>query len=168
MERIYLDSETTGLSSSDKMVELAIIDDEGHVLINTLLDPQKRISQGAYEVHGISDDMVADAPTLQQLESEIIQVVENKHVIIYNAKFDLRYLTTKVKKAMGDVSCCMEAFAPVYGEWNSYRQSYKWQPLPIAAKHIRYKWEGTAHRALSDTLACRAVWHWLEKHTQNG
>ncbi len=163
MDLVYLDSETTGLSPSDRMVELAIVDDEGCVLIDTLLNPGKPIPHDAYRIHGISDDMVKDAPTLQQIEPEIIQAVQKKHVVIYNAKYDLQYLTPKIKKAMGKTTCCMQRFAPAFGDWNAYRGSYRWKSLSHAVEHIEYRWEGTKHRALSDTLACRAVWHWLEK-----
>ena len=96
MDLIYLDSETTGLSPSDRMVELAIIDDDSHVLLNTLLNPERPISPEAHAIHGISDDVVMDAPTLRQIEPEIIQIVQKKHIVIYNAKFDLQYLTAKI------------------------------------------------------------------------
>jgi DNA polymerase III subunit epsilon len=57
----------------------------------------------------------------------------------------------------------MLRFALVYGEWNQYHGICKWKPLSTAANHVGYKWEGNAHRALADTLACRAVWNYMEK-----
>lgn len=163
MDLVYLDSETTGMSFSDKMVELAIVDDKGDVLINTLLNPGIPISCDASRIHCISDEMVKDAPLLQNMELEIIQVVQKRHVVIYNAKFDLQYLTTAIKRAIQKTTCCMQTFAPVYGEWDSFHGNYRWKSLSDAAEHIGYKWIGKKHRALSDSLACRAVWHWLEK-----
>ena len=163
MDPIFLDSETTGLSPSAKMVELAIIDDNGNALINTLLNPGMPIPNDAYAVHGISDEMVKDAPTLEQIEPEIIRIVGEKPVVIYNAKFDSQYLTAKIRRAMGKVTCCMQRFAPVYGEWNSRHRTYRWQALPVAVDHIGYDWKGSAHRAVTDALACRAVWLWLER-----
>ena len=58
---------------------------------------------------------------------------------------------------------CMLRFAPVYGEWNQYHGNYKWKSLSTAANYVGYKWKGDVHRALADTLACRAVWNYMEK-----
>ena len=164
MDPIFLDSETTGLSPSDRMVELAIIDDDANVLVNTLLNPGMPIPADAQAVHGISDDTVTDAPTLRQIESEVVRAVDGRHVVIYNAKYDLQFLTRTIRKAMGKVTCCMERFAPAYGDWDARHRNYRWKSLQVAADHIAYNWEGDPHRALTDALACRAVWHWLEEH----
>ena len=165
MDLVFLDSETTGLYPPDRMVELAIVDDDSNVLVNTLLNPGMPIPSDAHAVHGISDDMVRDAPALRQIEPEVIRAVDGRHAVIYNAKFDLKFLTNRIKKAMGGVTCCMERFAPAYGDWDTCHRNCKWKSLPVAADHIAYDWEGDPHRALTDALACRAVWHWLERHS---
>lgn len=46
----------------DKIVEIAVIDLDGNVLINTLVDPNKAIPKEATEIHGIANKMVENAP----------------------------------------------------------------------------------------------------------
>ena len=67
MKTLFLDTETTGLHPpNDKVVEVAIADLGGNVLLNTLVNPEQEIGF-ATTIHHITDDMVANAPTLEQL-----------------------------------------------------------------------------------------------------
>ena len=52
----------------------------------------------------------------------------------------------------------MLPFAEIYGEWNDYHQSYKWQKLTTAARYVGYEWPAVSHRAIEDCKATRAVW----------
>jgi DNA polymerase III epsilon subunit-like protein len=95
LETVYLDTETTGLDDHHSVVdavEIAIVDDNGNVLINSLLRPSCPISSGAFMVHKITEAMVAEAPTLQDLEQRIIEAVRGKLVVMYNKTFPLRQL----------------------------------------------------------------------------
>ena len=64
---LYLDTETTGLSPSggDTIVEIAIVNERGAILINTLVNPKRNIPWYASKVQGISDSMVRSMPTLE-------------------------------------------------------------------------------------------------------
>jgi DNA polymerase III epsilon subunit-like protein len=66
---IYLDTETTGLSPRQgaTIVELAIVDDRGKTLIDTLVNPRVDIPWQATKVHGITNEMVRRRPTLREL-----------------------------------------------------------------------------------------------------
>jgi hypothetical protein len=55
----------------------------------------------------------------------------------------------------------MIAWAEHNGDWSEYHGDYRWQKLIHAAAAVRFKWPTDAHRALSDALACRAVWRYL-------
>ena len=161
---VYLDTETTGISaSSNTIVEIAIVDDEGAVLLNSLINPLRPIPRDATKIHGITDSMVVEAPTLKDLWPEIKDIVSGTHTVIYNADFDTKFFPQNLNCA-GKISCAMLKFAKVYGEKDPYGRGFKWQKLDLAARHVKYRWEGNAHRALSDTLACRAVWKWMLKH----
>ena len=60
MNEYVLDTETTGLSETDEIVEIAIIRlDDGSEVINTLVNPSIPISKEATAIHGITDDMAA-------------------------------------------------------------------------------------------------------------
>jgi len=93
----FIDLETTGLNlSTDKIVEIAIIKimpGGERLLKRKLVNPQMPISEGAYAIHGISDDMVKDAPTFKQIANEIKQFLETCDIGGYNSnRFDIPML----------------------------------------------------------------------------
>ncbi|MCP3870763.1 MAG: hypothetical protein GY703_22255, partial [Gammaproteobacteria bacterium] len=45
---------------------------------------------------------------------------------------------------------------------NHNKNNYKWKKLAFAADYVLYRWQGTAHRAIHDCMATRAVWHYLK------
>lgn len=168
MDIVFLDTETTGLNQdgSDRIVEIAIVDAAGSPLMDTLVNPGRRIPPAASKVHGITAGMLTTAPRIEDIENRILDIVAGKQLVIYNSAHDLPFLPTMVQAAPARVDCCMVRFAEHYGEWNSFHGNYKWKPLDFAAKFIGHKWTGTAHRAMADALACRAVWFFLD-HIQD-
>ncbi|MBT6277514.1 MAG: 3'-5' exonuclease [Chromatiales bacterium] len=166
MKTLFLDTETTGLHPpEDKVVEIAIADSDGRVLLDTLVNPGRPIGF-ATTIHHITDEMVSSAPFFESLLPDIQRIVRGNNIVIYNAGFDTKFFPDKLTGA-GKISCAMLKFAPMFGETDARRGSYKWQKLANAAKHIGYRWEGNAHRALADVLATRALWHWME-HQSTG
>jgi DNA polymerase III subunit epsilon len=144
---VILDTETTGLNEA-QIVEIAVIDLDGKTLLNTLVKPTILIPPEVIEIHGITDEMVADSPSFPEVYPLIIQVLKDKTVLIWNRKFDvsiLDYCRNFHKlpsfKLSDRSECLMEIHAQWNGEWSEYWQDYKWQPL------------GSEHRALSDCLA---------------
>ena len=161
MKTFFLDTETTGLHPPhDKLVELAIINEAGDVVLDTLVNPERPIGY-ATQIHGISDEMVASAPTMENLWPQIHNIVTGNHIVIYNAQFDTRFFPDQLNCA-AKISCAMLRFAPIYGEIHPFYGDYAWQKLTTAAACINYEWVGNAHRALADTLATRALWVWME------
>lgn len=53
---VILDTETTGLDEHDEIVEVAVIDMSGKVLLNTLVNPIQPIPYEATQIHGITND----------------------------------------------------------------------------------------------------------------
>jgi DNA polymerase-3 subunit epsilon len=161
MRLLYLDTETTGLKPYDQIVEIAIIDDDGLTVLDTLVQPLNLTSwREAERIHGITPDMTASAPSMAELAPTIRAAVEGAHVVIYNAGYDLMFLGEH-RASMGNVSCAMLAFAEYFNEWDEYRQSHRWQRLHVAAEHVGHVWDGAAHRARADAHACRSVWRFL-------
>jgi len=160
MRTYFLDTETTGLSPpEDRLVEIAIIDDAGCSVLSTLINPGRPIGF-ATSIHGISDEMVANAPSFDAVWPDVRRLLSGQHVVIYNAAFDRAFFPDQLRCA-AQVSCAMLQFARIYGERSSRYNSYRWQKLTRAAEHIGYRWEGQAHRALADAKAARAVWRWM-------
>ncbi|MDT7062680.1 3'-5' exonuclease [Citrobacter braakii] len=162
-DTIYLDTEGTGLNpDTDAMLEIAIVDDAGRVLLDSLIAPPPGIDTWpqAQAIHGISPAMVAGAPSLASLAPHIEAAVLGRDVVIYNAAFDTGFLGTLLDSARS-VTCCMEAWSEHVNEWDTRFARPRWQNLASAAAAVGFIWPGNAHRALADTLACRAVWQYL-------
>ncbi|MCA9860760.1 MAG: 3'-5' exonuclease, partial [Thermomicrobiales bacterium] len=70
-DAVYLDTETTGLGSSARICDIAIVAQDGTVLFDSLINPGEPIPAVATKVHGINDDMVADAPTWEDVAPDI-------------------------------------------------------------------------------------------------
>lgn len=161
---VFLDTETTGLNYSDEIVEINIIDRQGNVLINTLVRPKCRwIPKGAQAIHGITNQMVANAPKWTEVHDAVTQILQTAEaVVIYNADFDWQMLKQTREKydlpkfgvASDKFHCMMEQFAEYYGELNSYHGDWQWKTLGFAAKYFDINLDGvTTHRALGDTIA---------------
>lgn len=89
---LILDTETTGLSGNDQVIELSVIDMVGNVLIDQRLRPSCPINPGAGLVHGITAADLVDAPTWAEMEEGFRAVLVGRPVLIYNARFDVRLL----------------------------------------------------------------------------
>jgi DNA polymerase-3 subunit epsilon len=104
----FIDLETTGVNlSSDRIVEIAIV----KILTNgsrqtkrKLINPQMPIPKASSDIHGISDEMVKDAPTFKQAANEIKQFLENCDLGGYNSnRFDIPVLMEEFLRAEMDV-----------------------------------------------------------------
>lgn len=163
MDTVYLDLETTGLESTDEVLEIAIVDDSGGTLLHSFVKPQQRKRwPKAEKIHGITPQKVKDAPSLDDLAEQIADILRDKQLVIYNAKFDSRFLDNLHEYA-AEVYCCMERYGGYIGEWDDRFNHYKWHKLEAAAKKAGHHWTGNAHSALADAQATRNVWHWLNK-----
>jgi DNA polymerase-3 subunit epsilon len=164
---VYLDTETTGLEQGDEIVEIAIIDDDGSPLLDSLVKPVGNISQGASAVHGINAEMLKDSPTWAEIWPQVQEALNGKVVGIYNADFDIRMMQQSSQKygidwepPYKDFYCIMKMYAQFYGDWNSYRRSYKWQGLDAARRQCDLALPNS-HRAKDDTLLAREVLHFM-------
>ena len=134
---VVLDTETTGLEYDAQIVEIAVVDRFGEPLLDTLVKPTIGIPNEATEIHGITDEMVATAPTFPEVFASIRSVLEGKHVLIYNSSFDIGILgycrrLHKLEPPLGlnkRSDCIMEWFSQWCGDWSSYWKDYRWQPL---------------------------------------
>lgn len=93
---VVIDTETTGLSSAkDGLVEVAAVRFEDWEPVEkwqTMINPGKPIPKEATDVNGITDDMVADAPTFEQVIDSLSEFVGSSALIGHNLPFDLKFL----------------------------------------------------------------------------
>lgn len=156
---IVLDTETTGLHDGE-ICQIAIVDALGNVLLDTYVKPVLGIPADATRIHGITNEMVANAPGFPDVVGEIHKLVFARSVLVYNAVYDRKMLHKSAEhaginkidwKTFSNWFCVMEAYAKFYGDWNDYHQSYRWQSLTNAC-HQQDILVLDAHSALGDCL----------------
>ncbi len=164
---VFIDTETTGTRDIDVIVEIAIVDKQGPILFNSLINPKRRIPKRATEKHGITNDIVTDAPVWKDVWPTIETLLSNKVICGYNIDFDMRLLQQTVKRAKlnwtlgrAKTACIMKLFAWWYGEKDTYYNDYRWKTLEFAQKFCQLS-TGTHHRALDDTLLTLSLLHFI-------
>jgi DNA polymerase-3 subunit epsilon len=101
---VFIDLETTGTQlSQDRIVEIAIIrlnPDGTRQVKRKLINPQMPIPRSSTEIHGITDEMVKDAPTFKQVGNEIKQFIGQSDLAGYNSnRFDIPLLMEEFLRA---------------------------------------------------------------------
>lgn len=162
---IVLDTETTGLTDSDELLQLSIIDDAGSILFDSYFRPESHLDwPEAYAVNGIRPEDVADKPTMASCKGRIQSIIDNADIIVaYNAAFDLKMLKKHgiCIPADADIVDTMVLFAEIYGDYSEYHGDYRWKKLSLCAEYYGYDWgDDTAHDALAD---CRATLYCTQK-----
>ncbi len=104
----FIDLETTGVSlSTDRIVEIAVIKllpDGSRQVKRKLINPQMPIPKASSDIHGISDEMVKDAPTFKQVANEVKMYLEGCDLGGYNSnRFDIPMLMEEFLRAGMDV-----------------------------------------------------------------
>lgn len=104
MRQIVLDTETTGLEPTQghRIIEIGCVelvnrrktDNNFHVYLN----PEREIEDGAFDVHGISNEFLADKPKFADVAQELIEFLRDSELVIHNAPFDVGFLNAELKK----------------------------------------------------------------------
>lgn len=143
---VIVDTETTDLHG--RICEIAVVDVDGVILLDTLVNPCCAISDAATAVHGLRDLDVATAPTLSAVLPTLLEVTRGRPILAYNAPYDREALLRDLARLQvlpehlahaKSWGCLMRAL--------STRTGQRWQRL------------GGGHRALGDAQAARAVLH---------
>ena len=104
MNEIFLDTETTGLSfkDGDRILEIACIETKDLIptnkIFHKLINPERKVSQEAFKVHGFSNDFLQDKPKFEEIAEELLEFIDGKKLIIHNAPFDIGFLNSELKK----------------------------------------------------------------------
>ncbi len=158
-KKVVFDTETTGLSEAyDEILQISIIDGEGNELINSYVKPYWNDSwEEAQAIHGITEEMVKNAPYIHELIPRLKGIFDSAELIIaYNNSFDIGFIKrTGIDLSEKHQYDVMKEFAPYFGEWSNEYSTFKWQKLVNAARYFDYEFK--AHDALEDiraTLHC--------------
>ncbi len=96
MRQIVLDTETTGLETSQdhRIIEIGCVEMINRKLTgrhyHQYINPQRKVDEGAMEVHGITDQFLEDKPTYDAIVEEFMAFIEGAELVIHNAPFDIR------------------------------------------------------------------------------
>ncbi|MBL7811407.1 MAG: 3'-5' exonuclease [Bacteroidetes bacterium] len=133
---VILDTETTGIGNDDRVIEISVIDLDKKPLINTRikLTDSIHIPKEAYDIHGITAESLADAPALSEIYNDILKVLQDKIVLIYNAEFDLRLLKQTfdaegLELPAFESQCVMIQYSKFKGVWSDKYGDYLHQKL---------------------------------------
>lgn len=158
---VVLDTETTGLHRPAEIIDICIIDSKGEIVLNTLIKPRIQISEFITGITGITNDMVEDYAYWTEVKPFVLNAIQGKDVITYNAKFDRHMmhcsddmwgLGTTDYKLNSEWHCAMEAYAEHAHVWNDFYQNWKWHKLADAMLRESLLMP-LAHRAKADAQA---------------
>ena len=103
MKEVVLDTETTGLSVKDghRLVEIGCIELDNLVptsnKFHCYLNPERKVSEKALEVHGYTNQFLADKKKFLEIADDFLSFIENKKLIIHNAEFDMAHLNNELQ-----------------------------------------------------------------------
>lgn len=104
MRQIFLDTETTGLSAEtgDRIIEIGCIEmvnrrrtgNDKHYYLN----PERPNSEGALQIHGLSDAFLADKPRFAEIADDLLHYLAGAEVVAHNASFDVGFLDAELRR----------------------------------------------------------------------
>ena len=103
MKEIVLDTETTGLSVKEghRIVEIGCIELDNLIptkkKFHCYLNPERKVSEKAFEVHGYSDSFLSDKMKFREIADDFLKFIKDKRLIIHNAEFDLSHLNNELQ-----------------------------------------------------------------------
>lgn len=108
MRQVVLDTETTGLNPADghRIIEIGCVEVIGRRLTGNnyhqYLQPDREIDQGAIEVHGITNEFLADKPRFSDIADDFLEFVRDAELIIHNAPFDVGFINNELRKMQSE------------------------------------------------------------------
>jgi len=157
--QVVLDTETTGLSTADdhRIIEIGCVE-----LINRRLtgetfhqyiNPEREIDAGAMEVHGITNEALADKPKFAEIVEDFMRFIDGAELIIHNAAFDVGFLDHELAKITSKVRT-IDAVCTVLDTLKLARDKHPGQKNNLDALCRRYEVDNSnreLHGALLDS-----------------
>ena len=102
MREIILDLETTGLypDRGDRVIEIGAIEIVNKVktgkFFHKFVNPERDVSAGAFNVHGISSDFLKDKPRFGDVVEAFLNFISSDKLVIHNAPFDMKFINSEL------------------------------------------------------------------------
>lgn len=159
MRQIVLDTETTGLEHADghRVIEIGcleindrrVTDRHFHVYLN----PDREIESGAMQVHGITNEFLADKPRFADIVDEFLDFIRGAELIIHNAPFDVGFLNAEMARLDWAEKLRIEQVASILDTVVMARDLHPGQRVSLDALCKRYEVDNSGrdlHGALLD------------------
>ena len=158
---VLLDIESTGLdvTTGDRICEVALLRWHGGEIVGrfeTLVNPGRPVSAGAYAVTGIEDDALAAAPSFSQIAGRLEQEFDGAVLVAHNIPFDVQFLNMELARVgrppLTNVVLDTLTLARVYLSHHRYN-------LGALSRDLGF--ERPSHRAMSDVIALQSLFEHL-------
>ncbi|WP_404356591.1 DNA polymerase III subunit epsilon [Methylotuvimicrobium sp. KM1] len=156
IRQIVLDTETTGLNPQEghRVIEIGCVEllnrrlsgRHFHVYIN----PEREIDAGAVEVHGITNEFLADKPVFSSIVEDFINFIRDAELVIHNAPFDVGFLNHEFG-LLNNGAGVLENYSSVFDTLTFARKKHPGQRNSLDALCKRYGIDNS-HRDLHGAL----------------
>ena len=104
MREIVLDTETTGISAAEghRIIEIGAMELINHTPtgknLHLYINPERDIEDGAFAIHGISQEFLSDKPVFADVAEQFMQFVGEDQMVIHNASFDMAFINAELAR----------------------------------------------------------------------
>lgn len=153
---IILDTETTGISpkKGHRIIEIGCIEmvnrQTTKEIFHCYLNPERDVDQGAVEVHGLTNEFLADKGFFKDVVKDFLSFVQGADLVIHNAPFDIGFLDAELQR-LGPQFGRMKDYCTVTDTLAIARKKHPGQPNSLDALCRRYHVENS-HRELHGAL----------------
>ena len=168
MHQVVLDTETTGLSVKEghRIIEIGCVELVDRCRtgrrFHHYLNPEREIEDGAFNVHGISEEQLRDMPLFAHIYGDLKNFISNAELIIHNAPFDIEFLDYEISSLSEPKSLDrIGNVCKVLDSLELARQLHPGQPCNLGALCKRYSIDirqRLYHGALSDAELLTSVY----------
>ena len=154
-----LDFETTGLNPNrgDRAIEIGIVlirDGKEIDSFSSLINPSIRLDPYITELTGISDRMLASAPSAYEVMPKALEFIKDAQLVAHNASFDKKFWRHELQQTLGivderDFVCTLMLSRRIFQSFSSHKLDEIAQELAIEANN--------SHRALADAQVTAQV-----------
>lgn len=143
MRQIVLDTETTGIETAQdhRVIEIGAVELVNRRLtgrhFHRYINPEREVDEGAYQVHGLSNEFLKDKPVFAHVAEEFLGFIRDAQLVIHNAPFDVGFLNHEFAKLGTDVGR-VEDYCSVVDTLAMARQLHPGQKNNLDALCKRY------------------------------
>lgn len=162
---VVVDVETTGLDhTKEKIIEFAGLKLQNGEIIEefeTLINPEQHIRYSSISIHGITEEMVADAPKTEEIMPKILEFIGDAPIVAHNAIFDFNFINQTAKNLYGE---------PIKNHYIDTQQMFR-EVCPEERSHgllalterFGIEEQGQKHRAMADAKGLALAFPHLEE-----